>query len=185
MSSINQSTMTSGRSGILSTKYFLLFVGLILLVDQVTKLWFHFSFDYHQSVAIFPGLNFTLAYNKGAAFSFLSEQSGWQRWFFVSLAIVVTIVMWRLRREYLHSNIAQWGLLLIIAGAIGNVIDRIWLGKVIDFVHVYAFWMEVPKHFPIFNIADTAITIGALLLLWQMLVLDRKNTETTSTTKSK
>lgn len=155
---------------------FITIIVIILMVDQLTKWWFHSHLSLYESIALFPGMNFTLAYNEGAAFSFLANQSGWQRWAFVGLAVVVGVVMLRLRRDYPRQPVVQWAIALVIAGAIGNAIDRVWLGKVIDFVDVYAFWMAKPAHFPIFNVADIAITIGAGLFLLQLLILDRRQT---------
>jgi signal peptidase II len=156
-----------------SSRFFGIIV-IIFIVDQLTKLWFHTQMELYDSISLFPGANFTLAYNEGAAFSFLAGQDGWQRWFFVILALAVCGFLLQLRKEYPDQVVPQWALAFIIAGAIGNGVDRLWLGKVIDFIHVYTFWLEPVKHFPIFNIADIAITIGAVLLVIQMLVLDRK-----------
>ena len=115
-----------------------------------------------QSLEIAPFLNFSLAYNTGAAFSFLSDASGWQNMFFVVVAIVVTLVMigmiWRLGANDVQVAVA---LMLVLGGAIGNVTDRIRLGYVVDFIDVYyRSW-----HFPTFNVADSAIFLGALLLI--------------------
>jgi signal peptidase II len=115
-------------------------------------------------VAVLPFFNFTLAYNSGAAFSFLADAGGWQRWFFVALALAISagLVVWLYR---LRANV--WGeavaITLILGGALGNVIDRLWHGHVIDFIDVYyQNW-----HWPAFNVADSAITVGAVLLVLQ------------------
>ena len=113
-----------------------------------------------------PFFDWILTYNTGAAFSFLADAGGWQRWFFVALALVVSAWCWRwLNRE--HDARVQLALTLIIGGALGNVIDRIWLGKVIDFILVY--WAPWNYYYPAFNVADSAISMGAVLMLWDFL----------------
>jgi signal peptidase II len=135
----------------------------VIALDQITKLLVVNHIDYAERISVLPVLDLTLAYNTGAAFSFLAKESGWQRWMFATLAIVVAaIIAWWLRRLKARS---QWllscALSLILAGALGNVIDRIRLGHVVDFI--LAYWDE--HLFPAFNVADSSITIGAILLL--------------------
>jgi signal peptidase II len=141
-------------------------IGLILVVivlDQITKLYFHSNFRPGERLNVLPFFDWILTYNTGAAFSFLADAGGWQRWFFVALAVIVSGWCWRwLNRE--HDPRVQLALALIIGGAIGNVIDRIWLGKVIDFILVY--WTPWNYYYPAFNIADSTICIGAALMLW-------------------
>ena len=141
-------------------------LGVILLViglDQLSKAYFHTQFQPGERVNVLPFFDWILTYNTGAAFSFLATAGGWQRWFFVALAIVVSAWCWRwLQRE--HDVRIQLALALIIGGALGNVIDRLWLGKVIDFVLVY--WAPWNWYYPAFNVADSAISIGAVLMLW-------------------
>ncbi len=134
----------------------------VVVFDQVTKYWVTDSLYLFQSIPIMPSLNLVLVHNTGAAFSFLSDAGGWQRWFFAVLAIVVSIVIivWitRLKQHELRLAIA---LSLVLGGAIGNVWDRIAHGYVIDFIDVYyGGW-----HWPAFNVADSAICIGAVLLI--------------------
>ncbi len=138
---------------------------LVIVLDQLTKQLAEAQLVLHQPVNIFAGLNFTLLYNKGAAFSFLSDAGGWQRWFFtlLSLAISAVLVVW-LHRLTADKRILAVGLALILGGAIGNVIDRILFGHVIDFIDVY----YQSYHWPAFNIADSAISLGALLLIIDM-----------------
>lgn len=136
---------------------------VVLLLDQITKIWVLQNFSLGESVPLLPVFSFTYARNYGAAFSFLGDASGWQRWLFTGIAIVVTTVMavWltRLKRHEWRLSLA---LVLIIGGAIGNLIDRLMYGYVVDFLHVfYQDW-----HFPVFNIADCAITLGAFFLIW-------------------
>ena len=116
----------------------------------------------HQPVAILPSFNLMLTYNTGAAFSFLREAGGWQRWFFLSLSIAVSIglIVWLTRLKPEEKRLAL-ALALVLGGAIGNLIDRTWLGHVIDFIQLYyQNW-----YWPTFNIADSAITVGAVLLV--------------------
>ena len=139
--------------------------GLVVALDQLTKYLAETSLDYRMPVNVFTGLNMTLVYNKGAAFSFLSDAGGWQRWFFMTLSIIISIalVYW-LRSVDRNRKHLAWGLALILGGAIGNLIDRSLYGHVIDFIDVYySSW-----HWPAFNIADSAITLGAGLLILDM-----------------
>ncbi|WP_306522475.1 signal peptidase II [Rheinheimera sp.] len=136
---------------------------LVLVADQLTKIWVLQRFELGESIQLLPVFNFTYARNYGAAFSFLGDAGGWQRWLFTLIAVVVSIVLsvWlsRLQRAEWKLSLA---LVLIVAGAIGNLIDRSLYGYVVDFLHVY--YQE--WHYPVFNIADCAITIGAGLLIW-------------------
>ena len=138
---------------------------LVIVLDQVSKQLAEAQLVYHKAVAVFPGFNFTLMYNEGAAFSFLSDAGGWQRWFFTALSIVISIVLiiWIKRLDH-DKRILAAGLALILGGAIGNVIDRIFFGHVIDFIDVY----YQTHHWPAFNIADSAIVLGACLLILDM-----------------
>lgn len=135
---------------------------VVLIVDQATKAWVSAGLRLYEETALLPFLNITLVHNTGAAFSFLSTASGWQRWFFVGLALGVSaaIVVWlgRMGREQ------RWvpaGLALILGGALGNLWDRLAHGYVVDFIDVY--YRE--WHWPAFNAADSAITIGAAILI--------------------
>jgi signal peptidase II len=140
--------------------------GLVLVLDQFTKWLAAGNLQYGEPVPLVPMLALTLAHNYGAAFSFLGDASGWQRWFFIVLAMVVSIVLllW-LRRLQRHEQRVALALALILGGAIGNVIDRLLYGYVIDFIDVYyGDW-----HWPVFNVADSAISVGAALLLFDAL----------------
>ena len=135
---------------------------VVLILDQCTKLLADAMLSMHQSVTLLPFLALRKAYNYGAAFSFLGDASGWQRWFFIVLALVVIaiLVTW-LRRLPADNTGARMALVLILGGAAGNVIDRLVYGYVIDFIDVfYGSW-----HWPTFNIADSAISVGVFLLL--------------------
>ncbi len=134
---------------------------IIILLDQVTKITIAKTFAYAQVKAITSFFNLTLVYNKGAAFSFLASESGWQRYLFTGLGIVAALVIVFLLKRHAGQRLFCWALALILGGAIGNVIDRILYGHVIDFLDFYVGnW-----HFPAFNVADSAICIGAGLFI--------------------
>jgi signal peptidase II len=135
---------------------------LVVIADQITKSVAVSNLVLFQPVNVFSGFNFTLMYNEGAAFSFLSDASGWQRWFFTVIAIVVSvaIVFW-LKSLPSGQRVTAIALTLILGGAIGNVWDRVMLGHVVDFIDIY----YADYHWPAFNIADSAITVGAVLLV--------------------
>jgi len=138
---------------------------VVVVLDQLTKYIAESGLDYRLPVNVFTGLNMTLVYNRGAAFSFLSDAGGWQRWFFMGFSIIISIalVYW-LRSVDKNRLYLASGLALILGGAIGNLIDRSLYGHVIDFIDVYySSW-----HYPAFNIADSAITLGAGLLILDM-----------------
>jgi signal peptidase II len=135
---------------------------LAIILDQVSKLAIAGSMQLYQSIPIIPYFNLTYVHNTGAAFSFLSEAGGWQRWFFAGLALVISIVItvWLARLKQ-HETLLAIALALVLGGAIGNLIDRLAYGYVIDFLDVYyQTW-----HWPAFNIADSAITLGVILML--------------------
>ena len=148
---------------------------VVLILDQCTKLLADALIGAYQSVELLPFLALRKAYNYGAAFSFLGDASGWQRWFFIILALVVIgiLVAW-LRRLPVTDTRARLALVLILGGAAGNVIDRLVYGYVIDFIDVfYGSW-----HWPTFNIADSAIFVGAFLLILDAFLEHRKATST-------
>lgn len=135
---------------------------IVVIVDQLTKYIASNSLIMFQPVAVMPMFNWTLMHNTGAAFSFLADAGGWQRWFFafVALAVSILIILWLKRLEQ-HEKWQAMALALILGGAIGNVIDRIWLGYVVDFIDIY----YKTSHWPAFNIADSAISIGVAILI--------------------
>lgn len=134
---------------------------VVCVADQATK-WLALEHLQGGKVAVAPFLNFALAYNTGAAFSFLSEAGGWQNFFFIGVATVVSaIIFFMLRRLKDTEKQVAVALALVLGGAVGNVIDRIRFGYVVDFIDAYyRIW-----HWPTFNIADSAITLGAILLV--------------------
>ena len=134
----------------------------VIVLDQLTKYLATDMLIYADPVAVVPFLNLTLLHNTGAAFSFLSQAGGWQRWFFAAIALLVSvgILFWlkKLGRDKLWEALA---LALVMGGAIGNVVDRIVYGYVIDFLDFYyGAW-----HYPAFNVADMAIVLGAAILI--------------------
>jgi signal peptidase II len=136
---------------------------LVILLDQLSKAWIERHLELYESLRVFSLLNITRLHNTGAAFSFLADRDGWQRWFFTGLAAAVSIgILFWLRR--IDARTQPWltaGLALVLGGALGNLIDRLRLGFVIDFVHAH--WEDA--YFPAFNVADSAITVGAALLV--------------------
>lgn len=146
---------------------------LVMIIDQLTKLYFEHNYQLYQTTPIIePIFNFTLGHNYGAAFSFLADKGGWQKWLFSGLALLVSVVLgWYLTYVPRIARVLSIGLALVMAGALGNLIDRVRLGYVIDFLHVHYgnVW-----HFPIFNIADVAINIGVALILFDAFFLEKK-----------
>ena len=135
---------------------------LVVGLDQASKLWVVSNFSLYESISLLPSVNFTYVHNTGAAFSFLSTAGGWQRWFFVAIALLATIVLtvWLSRLKQTERWMAVT-LSLILGGAVGNLIDRIAYSYVIDFIDVYyQSW-----HWPVFNIADCAISVGVMMML--------------------
>ena len=152
--------------------------GLVIALDQITKIASDNALIYGVKNALFPGLNFTLIYNQGAAFSFLSDAGGWQRWFFVivSSAISVFIFLWLKKTDKSNIRLSA-ALALILGGAIGNLIDRSVYGYVIDFIQVY---YDI-YYWPTFNIADSAIFLGACLLILDIFLEEDPNGVDTKT----
>ncbi len=147
--------------------------GAVLVLDQASKWLALEQLTLHESVPLIPFLNLTLVYNKGAAFGFLSTASGWQNLFFISIAIVATVViLYLLRRMGTKDRFLAVALMLILGGAIGNLIDRLLYGHVVDFIDVYyGSW-----HWPAFNVADSAITVGAVMIALDAIGIGRRQT---------
>jgi len=134
---------------------------IVLLLDQLSKITILKLFHYGESRPITGFFNLVLVYNKGAAFSFLAAESGWQRHLFTAIGIAAAIYIIYLLRKHAGQRMFCWALALILGGAVGNVIDRILYGHVIDFLDVFiGNW-----HWPAFNIADSAICVGAVLFV--------------------
>jgi signal peptidase II len=136
--------------------------GLVLILDQLTKIWVLNDMELYQSISVLPFFNLTHVHNYGAAFSFLSDAGGWQRWFFTVIALTVSIVIlvW-LKQNKKEQVLLPCAFSLILGGALGNLYDRLVYGYVVDFLDFYlGNW-----HWPAFNLADSAIFIGAALLI--------------------
>ncbi|MES2917304.1 MAG: signal peptidase II [Pseudomonadota bacterium] len=143
----------------------------IIVLDLATKAWFSATMQLGESRQLLPFFNWTLAHNYGAAFSFLHDAGGWQRWFFGGIAVVVSVgLVWWLTQLKANEGFLALGLALVLGGALGNLHDRVTLGYVVDFIHVhYGTW-----HFPAFNIADCGISVGAFILIFDSLFLERR-----------
>jgi len=134
---------------------------IVIIADQISKIFVDGTLALGERIPVMPMFNITLWYNEGSAFSFLSDAGGWQRWFFtiVSSVVSVILIVW-LYRLSKQEKILTWSIALILGGAIGNLIDRVAYGHVVDFIQ----WYYQSWYFPTFNIADVAITIGGVLL---------------------
>jgi signal peptidase II len=146
---------------------------LVLVLDQLTKAWILSRFRLGERMQVLPGLfDLTLVYNPGAAFSFLANHDGWQRWFFIGIGLAASaFILWLLARHG-SQRLFAFALALILGGAIGNVIDRFVHGQVVDFLLVH--WRD-RWYFPAFNVADSAITVGAVLLILDELLRVRNS----------
>jgi signal peptidase II len=146
----------------------------VVLADQVSKTYISRHFLEFEFTRVLPVLDITCMHNVGAAFSFLASASGWQRWMFIGLAGIVSIgiTIWLLRLPRNANSLLAAGLALVLGGAVGNVIDRIRLGYVIDFIHFH--WDRA--YFPAFNVADSSITVGAACLLLDALFEAKRKT---------
>lgn len=144
---------------------------VVIILDQLSKQWILASLNLYERINILPFFDIVHARNYGAAFSFLSDAGGWQRWFFTLLAVVVSalLIFW-LRKQGKDEWRLNWSFNLIIGGAIGNVLDRLQHGFVVDFLDVYLRLGEQTHHWPAFNVADSAIVLGAALMIWDGIV---------------
>ena len=137
----------------------------VFLVDHATKFLASSMLDYHEIVPVLPFFSFILVHNTGAAFSLLADAGGWQRWFFIVVGIVATVIIVYLLRRHANEPRQALPLALLLGGALGNVIDRVLLGYVVDFLYLH----YRDFSWPVFNLADTAIFVGALWLIWDSL----------------
>ncbi len=145
----------------------------LVVFDQWTKGWIERHYELGEYTPVFSWLDIIRLHNPGAAFSFLADAGGWQRWFFTIFAVGVSVmlVVWLRKVRLTTEPILAIALALVLSGAVGNVIDRIEHGYVVDFIHMH--WQQA--YFPAFNIADSAITIGAIILLWDAFADWRRN----------
>jgi signal peptidase II len=137
----------------------------VVAADLATKAWISSAFAYGESREITPFFNLVLVHNKGAAFSFLADAGGWQRWFFTVVTIVISAAIVVMLRRHRGSRLLALALALVLGGALGNLYDRATLGHVVDFVQLHARGYS----WPAFNVADSAISIGVALLVWDSL----------------
>ncbi len=135
---------------------------VVAVLDQLTKQLVLASLELGDAVPVTPFFDIVLVYNPGAAFSFLADQPGWQRWFFTGLAAVICTWLTVLLRQHRRERLLPAAFVLIIGGAVGNVVDRLLHGAVVDFLHFYVGRFS----WPAFNLADSAITVGVALMLW-------------------
>jgi signal peptidase II len=137
----------------------------VIVIDQATKAWIMSLFRVGEALYVAPYFNLVLVFNAGASFSFLADAGGWQRWFFIALALGVSIWLLLMIRHHATERLMPAALALVLGGALGNVIDRIRFGAVADFLQFhYSGW-----YFPAFNAADSAITVGIALMLFDQL----------------
>lgn len=138
---------------------------IVILFDQITKIAISKTFVFGEEKLITSFFNLVLAYNRGAAFSFLSNESGWQRHFFTAVAVIAVVFIIHQLRRHSGQRLFCWSLALIMGGAIGNAIDRLLYGHVIDFLDFHI----KGTHFPAFNVADSAICLGVMLFIYDEL----------------
>ena len=159
----------------------LLWLGIalvILLADQATKLLIVDSFALGDSQTVTTFFNLVRVHNSGAAFSMLSTASGWQRWFFTAIGVVATLFILWLLRSHPTQKLFCFALALVLGGAVGTVIDRIAYGHVVDFLDFHWDWLSpvfFQGHFPAFNVADSAISVGAVCLILDELIRIRRS----------
>ncbi len=140
----------------------LIISAIVIAFDLSTKYYFDHNFQYGETQVVTPFFNWVLAYNKGAAFSFLHHSGGWQREFFIVLTTIITgVLLWMLKKNHANRLLAT-ALVLVIGGALGNLFDRVVHGHVVDFIQLHA----AGYYWPAFNVADSAICVGAAMLVW-------------------
>ncbi|MDP3540578.1 MAG: signal peptidase II [Azonexus sp.] len=147
--------------------------GLVIVFDQISKWLALENIRLGEAIYVAPFWNWVLTFNPGAAFSFLADQPGWQRWFFTILALAVSGWIAYMIRQHPQQKLLSLALALVMGGALGNVIDRVRFGAVVDFIQ----WHVAGLYWPAFNVADSAITIGAVLLVIEQLTAASKKTD--------
>lgn len=151
--------------------------GLVIVLDQLSKWVVLENIRFGEVIYVAPFWNWVLTYNPGAAFSFLADQPGWQRWFFTVLALAVSGWIAFMLRQHPQQKLLSLALALVMGGALGNVIDRVRFGAVVDFIQ----WHAAGFYWPAFNVADSAITVGAILLVFEQLTGAGKKNEESNT----
>ena len=149
--------------------------GLVIVLDQLSKWLVLDKLQFGETIYFAPFWNWVLTWNPGAAFSFLADQPGWQRWLFSALAIGVSGWIAFMLRQHPQQRLMSLALTLVMGGALGNVIDRMRFGAVVDFIQ----WHAAGLYWPAFNVADSAITLGAILLVVEQLSAGKKTGENT------
>ena len=137
----------------------------VIVLDHLSKWWVSSTLDYQEAIPVLPFFSLVLVHNTGAAFSFLADAGGWQRWFFIAVGVVATTIIVRLLNRHAREPRLAFSLALVLGGALGNVIDRVVLGHVVDFLYFHYQGFA----WPAFNVADSAISVGAALLIWDSL----------------
>jgi len=137
----------------------------VIVLDHLTKWWVSSTLDYQEAIPVLPFFSLVRVHNTGAAFSFLADAGGWQRWFFIAVGVIATVIIVRLLKRHAREPRLAFALALVLGGALGNVIDRVALGHVVDFLYFH--YQDLG--WPAFNVADSAISIGAALLIWDSL----------------
>lgn len=168
----NDASPSKALTSSVSLKKWLAICLVLVVLDQLTKLWIVKHFEFRDSVFVTSFFNIVRVHNEGAAFSFLANAGGWQRWFFTILAIAAIVLISNMLRTSLANKRLSLALTLILSGAIGNLIDRVSYGYVVDFLdfhHATLDFLFYAGHFPAFNVADSAITVGAIVLIWDEL----------------
>lgn len=153
------------RDGVSAVRWYVL-AAVVIVLDQISKQIVLANIAYGETIYVAPFWNWVLTFNRGAAFSFLASEEGWQRWFFTVLALGVSGWIVFMLRSHAGQKLLSLALALIMGGALGNVIDRIRFGAVVDFVQ----WHAAGFYWPAFNVADSAITVGAVLMVWDQFV---------------
>jgi signal peptidase II len=138
---------------------------LVFAVDQITKWAVFLGMEFHSMIPVLPFFSLVHVHNTGAAFSFLADAGGWQRWFFLGIGIAASVFILYLLSKHQNESLMATGLSLILGGALGNIFDRVWHGFVVDFLY----FQYERFSWPAFNVADSAITVGAALLIWDSL----------------
>ncbi len=135
----------------------------IIVSDLATKHWATAALEGRPPIEVTPFFNLVLMHNPGAAFSFLADAGGWQRWFFIGVTVVVSVALVVMLARHVGGRLIACALALVLGGALGNLADRVMLGHVVDFVQLHA----AGYYFPAFNVADSAITIGVVFIIWE------------------
>lgn len=178
MRSKSRSSLSRSHTASTSLTLWLLLSVLVIVADQLTKWWILQRFQLGDSQTITSFFNLVRVHNAGAAFSFLAQASGWQRWFFIGLGTVASVLFIWMIRQHAEQRLFSFSVAMLLGGAVGNVIDRAWHGYVVDFLQFHWDWMAPlfpGGYFPSFNVADCAITAGAIGLILDELLRVRRS----------